>query len=671
MLRRSDDSIFRVLDENRRRGWLTRDARKANNPRDIVLFDDRYAGDLLDTERRQAFSLIKGLISVDAQASGSTITGATKHFVNQVFAGEAPLFTQRPYLCLAIYKFGPVPAIVFRESQGWRFAIYPRLTSEVDGKKETPYPSDLYNKVLSYKHVGIDRLLLHYLEHVTGRLHDIASFRSFSDALNNLDQVSKEVQESLFGKLTDIGRLADSSDRTERRFAEDILQTHRQALEFVRFAAYMSLCLVEEFRRVYGVANSTANYDQRLASLASTINIDPEDHYDREFTSIVNLWRAFKVSDLDELIRVHQSEQEEWIKHLSEFALFVTNLGATRKDCTNSQWWIPRVFVSCKFGSESSAGAEGQVNALLQASTNSQLPMVITVAKGIPSQELKPLVHQRIYENDWTLAVIPSRRSASTSQDRHEWLTLEIEHSLLLQRRPVQLAVEQDGENELAFFKNQLSKRNPTWLYEDIRLQNEPRTKRVQETLDQTFISFSHKQPGQIDQNLLSAMQNIAKSIMVQKMKRLIDFWLFSIKLPARRAAIAMAFLTWRHPMPSIELANKTLELAGGGRDKDFWRYRRHITTVSLNLDGSTLQPIVYKKGMKKFKGEWESILSRFGYGSLSFEQRDAIFKYMETYVQGLLSDPRFTKSPRPESNGKFQGGEDRIQRKSALRGMN
>src|ERR1022692_1161336 len=120
------DIVFRktlIAGEQRPRGWLTRNMLANGKPRNLLLFSEHNLF-LLDSNSLPVFNRVKDLLA-STRPQYATATGTVKHLVNEIFGGEDPLLSPEHDVTVGLYKFGPIPVVIFGQVDQYTLGIYP------------------------------------------------------------------------------------------------------------------------------------------------------------------------------------------------------------------------------------------------------------------------------------------------------------------------------------------------------------------------------------------------------------------------------------------------------------------------------------------------------------------------------------------------------------------
>lgn len=601
------DSRFRILYEELR-GWLTLDVLERRNSRDIVLFADHYAARLLNLDQRKILTVLRQEIQ-GRQSGGLGVTGATKHVVNEMFAGEAGLFNPNHNFTVAVYRFGPVPALIFGESNGLRLGVYPRIggTSSSD---EEPYPSDLYNRLLSYRNAGVGTLFRHYLEHVAARLTDLRTLRAPATVAKECQRIEREIQDSIFGKLTDIKLpLKKRTDPLALRIASEMHASFSHELHLARFSAYFALHLIADHLKFFGVSDRGLDHGSRI-SKRSWPSAD-----DSELEHVKQLWLAYEARDESWIRRLRDDSATDWVQEFASFALYNVRKLDFMQRC-GRRWWTPRIFPSFQFDVKSAPAARALV-----ARLPGQLGEDATLLPGIVplGEVIDDDIRLRIRCADLVMPVICD--SDSHESDRYDYVIQEIEEAALLERSTL-IALQDGKKEELVDLRQLVTQRQFDWFTKDPRITAD-RKARVLRELGRRAAVFHDSGPDTGDSEFVNELLDRGHRQAQDRARALVELCFSRMDTETEHWSAAATLATLDDPKTTGELLGVLQEQKIVAGEADFRRVRAKHNSVGVILPGAgpknkdgtdrTFKLVEYSQQTKRYVSNLGPILSAHG----------------------------------------------------------
>lgn len=586
----------------RPKGWITRDLLQPDKPRNLVLFSGSYR-DLLSSRNLQLLDDLAKRVQQIQAGGGILKTGAVKHLVNEIFEGRSQ-FPRDSGVTVALYKFGPVPAVVFDHFRDYQLAVYPFFPGRNTGRA---YPADRYNKLLAYNHCGIDLLFAHYFEHIGARFHDIEWFRSFIDSIVECMAIRKEISESVFGKLNEIEEGAKGDEASVRDTALPLVENHRRALYVARYASYFALDLVTQFCKLFGISVSDWDYDVRLQKIHGDAEAFQDDGNVR---GLSDGWVAFSTGNRVQLEALERAPVSTWVSQMLSFARFLLGLkqrilewhGPSRLGTT------PACFASFHFEARNAAEV-ARITALLPSELrNRNIPLNLIVGTAGAGEDLEDVIRQKIFLSDVLMPFIPPRDDEHQPR-RYDWIIREIDHACLTQKRVV-FAIAHDGDKDTLL--SQLRGFRGPWLSTDFRIP-EDRAKSVEEKLSAKSLRFADVGPNAVDQNLLTGIQTETLELAEMKIRLFLRQFLWLMDEPVRRWTIFMLLEAGRYPENKHPIIRKMIGQRIIRNAKKFDTLRALQNKRKIVMGSSERGLIEFDPSLGKYRSNLGKLMGQMG----------------------------------------------------------
>jgi hypothetical protein len=478
-------------------------------------------------------------------------------------------------------------------------------------RRESSYPPDLFNRLLSYENSGVSLLFTHYLEHVGSRLHDIEWHRSPYGALSECIEARREISESILGKITDLYLGLKSQEAIVRSQAERIVARDRGTIDRIRFASYFVSHLISRFRRIFCLREMDSDYDKRIESICRLADLEVSD--DNDLRILAQSWRAFVASDARSIEQLSgDTSVSRWLGQVLSFAVFV--LGLERGENEVKTRHLPTVFLSFHFDAQKAAVPARIVEALPERLARASIPVVTSTGVSQFGADFPDVIRQKLFFADLVVPFIPANSSLEPTS--YKWIVKEVEHARLLKKEVV-AAVESGASLESVH--RCVREVSSNWFSEDARA-GEDRGQRVLEVFrDQRWFSFRDVGPNDVDQNLVDALKVKAAKIAGDKACDFLRCYFELLDDPVRRWTAFMLRNTSVRPLDRGEAARLMLKAKLLSSEKDcrreFDRLRdahgRMRIAFGADLDAFPL--VQFDSSSKRYKNNLSRIMKGFG----------------------------------------------------------
>jgi hypothetical protein len=626
-----EDVCFRqTLDDGPTRpvGWLTRNLLDEGKPRNLLLFkeDCEY---LLEQypDRQKVFRELKRVLTSLPGKGDSAASQA--EVILETFAGRHAVLNPTNFVTVTLSESGPVPAVIFKEVDGLKLAIYPDFVE-----------NDL-SRLEGYRYCGLDLLFNHYLEHIGARLHDMEWHRSPAAAAAEADAICEEVRNSILAKCTDICRAARPNRRTRRlqSVARELQDHYRQVLACSRVASYFVLHLISDFRcLICGFQDSEPMGAKNPNEIVQESRIDADS--DQNLKTLLVAWQSYSNSDIDDLQSLAASTRNsygglvsEWVQQLVSFSLFILGLRKLSTELTTQgkTLLLPVAFGSLHFDATRAPVVSTTIAGLPSANSNAPLSFLIGTSES--GESIRDIVRQKIFLSDLVMPFIPAQPASPTRTGDYDWIIREIEHGLLL-GKPVMPALEVPVD--LNGLKQSICTSQITWISQDPRIRPDNRANRVLDVLDKHAVTFHGTAPGKVDQNLVVELEGWTDRHWVNKVRALFEAVLDHMDEQARAWTLLMLRSTSAGPKNRDDVLPEIIESRLAKSADGFGRLLDRHNDTQVVVDTQKFPMIVHDRRTDKYGSGIRAILRAIG---LPKSELTDARKQIQKHLDGLAEE--------------------------------
>jgi hypothetical protein len=474
---KNEDSCYAVQvisQGNTYRTWLTYELHPTM-PEERSLLLIKGTIDFLEEDERKAYQDLFNCLKTGVGER----TEHTKSIVNLLVGGQVKLKGVR----IAVHKFGPVPVYIPNKSYDIQLksqhenvkhlkvqlALYPTMPyvlPKKHGEKGSRNQHEFMNSSSEYiksLQIGFGRIMQRYLEDVAEDFFDIEHHLGLRRVLQRGKQAETTLTESIKAKLVKAlisPRILEHYRKCNGETNDNVINSACKLFEentnWVLTAAFARIYAQFFLNALYeqvGIESRVQQYREDLARLEGEFDarIHPgsfQDAVEDKLPDLATLLRAIKAYDswdTSELENLHANAL--WAQGFVNFARFISGLRAFAREFSLTPQKC-RIFISHHHNVPSTEVLKSQLTNWVDREAKETLSLLQFKTNAGPS--IRPSISKLIWLSDTVNAIVPTKPvpiSTGSSTKSYEWIAIEAEHGLLLNKR-VRYLVEDNTSKE-------------------------------------------------------------------------------------------------------------------------------------------------------------------------------------------------------------------------------